>query len=76
MTDGTAAAVVRAAVQADEPFLWGMLSLAAAAPRGEPQAIEAVRRDPGLAPYLVGWGRAGDAGVVAEVAGDPVGAAW
>lgn len=76
MTRGTAAVVVRAAVQADEPFLWRMLSLAAALLPATPPHVEAARRDPALAPYLVGWGRPGDAGVVAEVAGDRVGAAW
>jgi len=68
--------LIRDAVPADEPFLWRILSLTADLPPAEPPPVDAVRRDPGLSPYLVGWGRAGDAGVIAEVAGEPVGAAW
>jgi ribosomal protein S18 acetylase RimI-like enzyme len=71
-----APALIRPALPADEPFLWRMLALTADLPPAEPPAVEAVRLDPGLSPYLTGWGRAGDAGVVAEVAGEPVGAAW
>lgn len=32
--------------------------------------------DPHLARYLNGWGRDGDAAVIAEEGGDPIGAAW
>ncbi len=35
-----------------------------------------VLADPALAPYVAGWPRPGDLGVVAEDAGRPVGAAW
>jgi ribosomal protein S18 acetylase RimI-like enzyme len=67
---------VRHARPADESFLWRMLATTARLPPAEPPPVEQVQRDPGLAPYLAGWGRAGDAAVVAEVEGSTVGAAW
>ena len=42
----------------------------------QPPSVAHVQGDPGIAPYLAGWGRAGDSAVVAEVEGEPVGAAW
>ncbi len=53
-----------------------MLATTADLPPAEPPTVEAVQRDPGMSPYLAGWGRAGDAAVVAEIGGQPVGAAW
>jgi ribosomal protein S18 acetylase RimI-like enzyme len=69
---------LRPATSADLSFLWEMLFESAfttdearAAWRADPQ------RPQELVKYLDGWGRAGDAGVVAEdVDGAPVGAAW
>jgi ribosomal protein S18 acetylase RimI-like enzyme len=69
---------VRPATAADVPFLWDMLFESAfmtdetrAAWRSEPQ------RPPELVKYLDGWGRPGDAGVIAQVGdGTLVGAAW
>jgi ribosomal protein S18 acetylase RimI-like enzyme len=60
----------------DEPFLWRMLATTANLLPAEPPSVERVKGDPGIAPYLAGWGRPGDAGVVAEAADAPVGAAW
>ncbi len=37
---------------------------------------EEVLYDPHIARYHEGWGRPGDAAVIAEADGDPVGAAW
>jgi ribosomal protein S18 acetylase RimI-like enzyme len=67
---------VRAAHAQDEAFMWRMLATTANLPPAQPPPVERVQGDPGIAPYLAGWGRAGDAGVVAEVGGAPVGAAW
>jgi len=67
---------VRPAVGADEPFLSEMLLLAAFPPGSATPAPEAIDQDERLARYLAGWGRAGDAGVIAEAAGQPIGAAW
>ncbi|WP_420456876.1 GNAT family N-acetyltransferase [Rubrivirga sp.] len=68
---------VRLATPGDEPFLWTALYHALHVPPGaEPFPAEAVRR-PEIARYVAGWmGRPGDLGVVAEVGGVPVGAAW
>ena len=69
---------IRPATTADVPFLWNMLfesgfttAEARAAWRSDPQP------PPELVKYLDGWGRRGDAGVVAQD-GDSirVGAAW
>jgi GNAT superfamily N-acetyltransferase len=68
--------VIRRAEPADEPFLWRMLATTAHLPPNEPPPVEAAQQDPGIAPYLRGWGRPGDAGVLAEEDGEPVGAAW
>jgi ribosomal protein S18 acetylase RimI-like enzyme len=68
--------VIRWAEPADLPFLWEMLATTADLPPTAPPPVEAIQRDPGMSPYLMGWGRHGDAGVLAEVAGEPVGAAW
>lgn len=68
---------VRPAGPADAGFLAAMLAEAAhpggRAPGDPPPDVLA---DPALAPYVAGWPRAGDVGVVAEDAGEPVGAAW
>jgi GNAT superfamily N-acetyltransferase len=64
--------VIRQVEPADQPFLWRMLATTAAVP----PPLEAPQRDPGISPYLHGWGRSGDAGVVAEIDRMPVGAAW
>ena len=69
-------ALIRRAEQRDLPFLWRMLATTADLPPAVPPPIEEVKRDPGLSPYLLDWGRPGDAGLVAEVDGEQVGAAW
>ena len=76
VTAAPPALVVRAARAEDEPFLWRMLATTANLPPAEPPTVEHVQSDPGIAPYLADWGRPGDAGVVAEADGEPVGAAW
>lgn len=76
MTAAPPALVVRAARAEHEPFLWRMLATTANLPPAEPPPVERVRADPCIAPYLAGWGRSGDVAVIAEIEGEPVGAAW
>src|SRR5471030_3069867 len=69
---------IRPATIADIPFMWEMLFESAvtteearAAWRSDPQ------HPPELMKYLDGWGRDGDAGVIADDAdGRSIGAAW
>jgi len=68
--------IVRAATAADLPFLRKMNYEAATwRPETRPPQ-EVVLADPDVARYLSGWGRPGDAGVIGEEKGTPVGAAW
>lgn len=69
---------IRPATAADLPFLWDML-FESAVTTEEARAVW--RRDPQLPPelvkYLNGWGRPGDAGVLAQDRdGTRIGAAW
>lgn len=68
---------IRPATADDVDFLKKMLYKAAAWNPDWPleQVIEALA-SPMVARYHVGWPRPGDAGVIAEVEGEPVGAAW
>jgi ribosomal protein S18 acetylase RimI-like enzyme len=59
----------RGATAADEPFLVEMIALAAG---WRDETVPG----PFLPKYVAGFGREGDAGVVAEEDGTPVGAAW
>ena len=77
MTDaGSAAARLRPARADDMPFLEDML-LASMDWRGDGATTrERMLATPEIAHYVAGWPRGGDVGVVAEVHGDLVGAAW
>jgi GNAT superfamily N-acetyltransferase len=69
--------VIRPADAGDFPFLRAMLFEAAHWRAGTPRpATEETFAHPALARYVEGWGRAGDAGVVAGEGGRRVGAAW
>lgn len=68
---------IRPATKDDLPFLRKMMYEAARwNPDWPREPIEEVLADPILLRYHAGWGRTGDGGVVAEVDGEPVGAAW
>ncbi len=69
---------IRLASADDLPFLREMLFEAAFWRPGSPRpALEAGLARPDLAKLMAGWGRAGDAAVIAESrAGDRLGAAW
>lgn len=42
----------------------------------EDVTVADMKATPSLASYVEGWGRPGDIGIVAEAAGEPVGAVW
>jgi ribosomal protein S18 acetylase RimI-like enzyme len=68
---------IRSASQADETFLQAMLALTGSwRPGSPPSTPEELAADSHHSRYLEGWVREGDAGVVAELDGRPVGAAW
>ena len=61
----------------DLPFLHAMLYEAAFWRRTDDRPpLSAALRAPELAVYLDGWGRSGDAGLVARMGDRPVGAVW
>ena len=68
---------IRPAAADDLGFLREMLYEAASwNPDWPRESMEEVLAEPVLSRYVLGWGRDGDAGVVAEIDGTPVGAAW
>lgn len=68
---------IRPATKEDVNFLRTMLYEAARwNPDWPREPIEEVLADPMLVRYHENWGRPGDGGVVAEMEGDRVGAAW
>jgi ribosomal protein S18 acetylase RimI-like enzyme len=68
---------IRPATKDDVQFLKEMLFEAARwNPDWPREPIEEVLADPMLVRYYEGWGRHGDGGVVAEIEGQPIGAAW
>ena len=68
---------IRPVMPEDLPFLRKMMYEAARwNPDWPREPIEEVLADPMLLRYHQGWGRRGDGGVVAEIDGEPVGAAW
>jgi ribosomal protein S18 acetylase RimI-like enzyme len=62
---------LRALTPQDEPIVWIMLMYAA-----HESSLESVQTQPFLTRYAIDWGRSGDLGVVAELAEQPIGAAW
>jgi ribosomal protein S18 acetylase RimI-like enzyme len=68
---------IRLAQPNDEPFLWDMGWEATAVDEGmRTLGREAAFAIPHVRRYLDGWGRLGDAGVVAVADGQRLGAAW
>jgi len=67
----------RPATPADLPFLWDMLFESAFLGEDVRNEWRRTGAPPDIRRYLDGWGRAGDAGIVAEDAGgERMGAAW
>ncbi|WP_158207868.1 GNAT family N-acetyltransferase, partial [Clavibacter michiganensis] len=69
-------ATLRPARADDLPFLEDMLLASMDWRDDGSMTRERMLATPELVHYVSGWPRAGDVGVVAEVAGDPAGAAW
>jgi ribosomal protein S18 acetylase RimI-like enzyme len=69
---------IRRLTAEDEHFLWEMLYAAVHVPPGQPPFPKEVVREPGIAKYVLHWGKGGDKGFVAvdAVTSLPVGAAW
>jgi ribosomal protein S18 acetylase RimI-like enzyme len=68
---------IRPATAKDVQFLKKMLYEAARwNPDWPREPIEEVLADPMTVRYHQGWGREGDGGVIAEIDGEPAGAAW
>ena len=62
---------------ADLPFMAEMLRAAAFwRPGAEAPPVGELVEQPDLAVYVEGWGRPGDAGLIARIDGAPVGAVW
>jgi GNAT superfamily N-acetyltransferase len=77
MIESVAPLRIRPAAQADEWFLRAMSELTGNwRPGAPPRTSQELNTDPHHARYMEGWVREGDAGVVAERGGRPVGAAW
>jgi ribosomal protein S18 acetylase RimI-like enzyme len=66
----------RLVVADDIEFLWEMVYWAAHVDEDPGVTHADMRSDRDLVGHVVGWGRAGDLGVVAELGGRRVGAAW
>jgi ribosomal protein S18 acetylase RimI-like enzyme len=60
----------------DQSLIWEMLYQAIYVPAGTEPPSRAVLEEPDIAPYAENWGRDGDAGYKALVAGVAAGAAW
>lgn len=68
---------IRPATKDDDGFLKTMLYEAARwNPDWPRESMEEVLDDPTLRRYHESWGRPGDGGMIAELDGEPVGAAW
>ncbi len=67
---------IRAALAADEPFLWEMLYQALHVPPGQPPFPRAILLQPEISQYLRDWGGPGDFALITESVTQPVGAAW
>ena len=67
---------IRVAISTDEPFLREMLYQAIYVPEGEASPDRSILYHPTISRYVNGWGREGDFGLIADLNGKPVGAAW
>jgi GNAT superfamily N-acetyltransferase len=69
--------IIRRAAAGDGPFLVDMLMEATNwSPQWKPRSRQQVLTSASTAHYVSGWPRDTDLGVIAEVAGEPIGATW
>ena len=61
---------IRRLTAEDEQFLWEMLYAALHVPEGQPPFSREVVNEPGIARYVLHWGKGGDTGFVAVDAAD------
>lgn len=70
--------LIRKLTQADEPVLWEMLYYALYVPDGHEPFPKEITNEPGIARYVLEWGKASDDGLAAfdQVTERPLGAVW
>lgn len=71
-----AALSLRPLLPADQDFLWDVFHIALWDPPPAPMRPRAVLDHPDVRIYAQDWGQQGDVGVVGEVGGQAIGAAW
>jgi ribosomal protein S18 acetylase RimI-like enzyme len=76
MTDHDLVMEIRRTTSDDIEFLWRMLYFASHANDDPGVGPDDIRANPDLVGYIDGWKSAGHKGVIAESAGEPLGAAW
>ena len=67
---------MRPILPTDEPFLWEMLYHALFVPEGNPPFPRDIVQQPEIRQYVQDWGQPDDAGLIALIDDEPVGAAW
>ena len=67
---------IRRILLADEPFLREMLYHALYVPEGAPPFPRAIVQQPEIRQYVQDWGQPDDAGLLALIDSEPVGAVW
>lgn len=67
---------IRPAQHSDEAFLWRMLYHAAHMEQDDAPFPDGAKSNPYLARYVQNWGAPADLGLIGELEGMPVGAAW
>lgn len=76
MTDHDVVIEIRRTAPDDIEFLWRMLYFASHANDDPGVGPDDIRANPDLVGYIDGWKSTGHKGVIAESAGEPLGAAW
>lgn len=67
---------IRPAEPRDTDFMWEMLFYASHSHDEPGVTLADIKQNPDLTRHLAGWGREGDAGLIADRSGTPMGACW